>query len=51
MPGGNEKKNSRIMVVEDELIVATNIENQLRKIGYEVIPVVDSGEEAYFGSS
>lgn len=34
------------MVVEDELIVATNIENQLRKIGYEVIPVVDSGEEA-----
>ena len=46
MPGENERKNSKIMVVEDELIVATNIENQLRKIGYEVIPAVDSGEEA-----
>lgn len=34
------------MVVEDELIVATNIENQLRKIGYDIIPSVDSGEEA-----
>ncbi|MCU0288913.1 MAG: response regulator, partial [Acidobacteria bacterium] len=46
MPGGNENKISKIMVVEDELIVATNIENQLRKIGYEVISNIDSGEEA-----
>lgn len=34
------------MIVEDELIVARNIENHLRKIGYEVISIVDSGEEA-----
>jgi PAS domain S-box-containing protein len=36
----------KIMIVEDELIVAKNIENHLRKIGYEVIAIVDSGEEA-----
>jgi len=36
----------KIMIVEDELIVAKNIENHLRKIGYEVISIVDSGEEA-----
>lgn len=36
----------KIMIVEDELIVAKNIENHLRKIGYEVVFIVDSGEEA-----
>jgi PAS domain S-box-containing protein len=36
----------KIMIVEDERIVAKNIENHLRKIGYEVISIVDSGEEA-----
>jgi PAS domain S-box-containing protein len=36
----------KIMIVEDELIVAKNIENHLQKIGYEVISIVDSGEEA-----
>ena len=36
----------RIMIVEDELIVAQNLENQLQKLGYEVPAVVNSGQEA-----
>jgi len=36
----------KIMIVENELIVAKNIENHLRKLGYEVIFIADSGEEA-----
>lgn len=34
------------MIVEDELIVAKNLENHLRKSGYEAILTADSGEEA-----
>ncbi|UCH96519.1 MAG: response regulator [Candidatus Aminicenantes bacterium] len=37
-------QKTKVMVAEDELIVARNIENQLRKLGYEVTAVVDSGE-------
>jgi PAS domain S-box-containing protein len=36
----------QIMIVEDELIVAKNIEISLRKAGYEVPAIVSSGEEA-----
>jgi two-component system cell cycle sensor histidine kinase/response regulator CckA len=36
----------QIMIVENELIVAKNIENHLRKMGYELISIVDSGEKA-----
>ncbi|MGD2092424.1 MAG: response regulator [Candidatus Aminicenantes bacterium] len=36
----------KIMIVEDELIVARSIENHLRKIGYEVVFITDSGERA-----
>lgn len=36
----------KIMVVEDELIVAKNIESKLKKLGYEVISMITSGEEA-----
>ncbi len=35
-----------ILVVEDEFIVAMDIQNRLRKFGYTVIGLVDSGEEA-----
>ncbi|NES90633.1 MAG: hypothetical protein F6K13_16080, partial [Okeania sp. SIO2B9] len=31
---------------EDELIVAENITRNLNKLGYEVLGIVDSGEEA-----
>jgi hypothetical protein len=37
---------ARIVVVEDESIVAKDIQNSLRKMGYEVPAVVPSGEEA-----
>ncbi|MGD1804684.1 putative bifunctional diguanylate cyclase/phosphodiesterase [Dapis sp. BLCC M126] len=37
---------TKILVVEDELIAAENISRNLKKLGYEVIGIVDSGEEA-----
>ena len=36
----------RLLVVEDDALVAEDIAQQLRKLGYEVVAVVDSGEEA-----
>jgi len=36
----------RILVVEDEPIVAMDIQHRLRKLGYTVVRVVPSGEEA-----
>ena len=36
----------KIMVVEDELIVAKNIESKLKKLGYQVVSMITSGEEA-----
>ncbi|GGA28676.1 EAL domain-containing protein [Okeania sp. KiyG1] len=37
---------TKILIIEDELIVAENIARNLRKLGYEVVGIVDSGEEA-----
>ncbi|MGK7921816.1 MAG: EAL domain-containing protein [Trichodesmium sp.] len=37
---------TKILVVEDELIAAENISRNLKKLGYEVIGIVDSGREA-----
>lgn len=34
------------MIVEDEAIVALDIQNRLRLLGYEIVSVVSSGEEA-----
>ncbi len=42
----NPKSPTTILVVEDELIAAENIARNLKKLGYEVIGIVDSGEEA-----
>ena len=36
----------QILIVEDELIVATSVQVSLRKAGYEVPAIVSSGEEA-----
>lgn len=41
-----QKPPIRILVVEDELIVAENIAKNLGKMGYVVVGIVDSGEEA-----
>ncbi|HYF50488.1 MAG TPA: response regulator [Planctomycetota bacterium] len=37
---------TRILVVEDEMIVALDIEETLRRLGYSVAAVVSTGEEA-----
>ena len=37
---------SKILVVEDEFITATDIENRLKEMGYDVPAVVDNGDEA-----
>jgi len=39
-------KKKRIIVVENELIVSKNIENQLIKLGYEVVAIIDNGPDA-----
>lgn len=39
-------ENARIMVVEDEAIIAKDIQNLLNGLGYSVPAVVSSGEEA-----
>lgn len=38
--------NINILIVEDEIIVAKDIENKLKKVGYTVSGLVSSGEEA-----
>ncbi|OEC87845.1 MULTISPECIES: response regulator [Methanobacterium] len=39
-------ENIKILVVEDENIVALDIENRLKGLGFTVLPVISSGEEA-----
>ena len=39
-------KKARILIVEDEAIIAMEIENQLQSLGYEVTSVVNTGEKA-----
>ncbi|MGB3401648.1 MAG: EAL domain-containing protein [Microcoleaceae cyanobacterium] len=39
-------KKPTIMIVEDELIVAENIAQSLKKLGYPISAIVDSGERA-----
>lgn len=38
--------NAQILVVEDERIVAADIEKRLKKVGYNVLATVTTGEEA-----
>lgn len=39
-------ENAKIMIVEDEKIVARDIKNRLKKLGYNVLDIVSSGKEA-----
>jgi PAS domain S-box-containing protein len=41
-----EKTVKQILVVEDEIIIAENIQRKLKKMGYAVPVIVSSGEEA-----
>jgi len=36
----------RILIVEDEIMIAKDIESKLRNLGYESLPIVTSGEKA-----
>ncbi|MCP4608053.1 MAG: response regulator, partial [Planctomycetes bacterium] len=38
--------NTRILVVEDEGIVAIDLQNRLERLGYDIPVVVSSGEQA-----
>ena len=40
------KKNIKLLIVEDELIVAENISRNLKQQGYEIVGIVSTGEEA-----
>jgi len=39
-------EKAKILIVEDEAIIAMEIESQLQGLGYEVISIVDTGEKA-----
>ena len=44
--GGNKMGKAKILVVEDQNIVALNIRNKLKNLGYTVPSTAASGEEA-----
>ncbi len=39
-------EKTRILIVEDEAIIAMEVESQLQSLGYEVTSIVDTGEKA-----
>jgi CheY-like chemotaxis protein len=39
-------EKTRILIVEDEAIIAMETESQLQSLGYEVTSIVDAGEKA-----
>jgi CheY-like chemotaxis protein len=41
-------EKAKILIVEDEAIIAMVIESQLQNLGYEVTSIVDTGEKAHF---
>ncbi len=45
-PKQTNMKKSKVLVVEDESIIAIDIQNQLQSLGYEVGDIVSSGVEA-----
>ena len=38
-------EKSKILIVEDEAIIAMEMESQLQSLGYEVTSIVDTGEK------
>ncbi|MDQ7054267.1 MAG: response regulator [candidate division KSB1 bacterium] len=41
-----KQRRTRVLIVEDENIVALDIQNRLQRLGYEVVGVASSGELA-----
>ncbi len=44
--GKGEIKSKSILIVEDEAITALNLKLDLEDLGYEVIGIVDNGQDA-----
>jgi len=44
--GGNPPRAARVLIVEDEQIVAVDLEGHLNRLGYQVVDTAASGEEA-----
>ncbi len=42
----SQAKKARLLVVEDEAVVAIDVRGHLERLGYEVVGVADTGEEA-----
>lgn len=42
----NPSQNATVLIVEDEAIVAADLAGKLRRLGYEVAGIADSGEVA-----
>ncbi len=40
-------KKTKILIVEDEAIIAMEIESQLQSLGYEVTTISNTGEKAF----
>ncbi|MFM6154851.1 MAG: response regulator, partial [Sphaerospermopsis kisseleviana] len=40
--------NAKILIVEDELLIANNIARKLTKLGYEIVDMVSSGRDAIY---
>ncbi|MEJ2207696.1 MAG: response regulator, partial [Anaerolineae bacterium] len=43
---GEQVGSTQILIVEDEMIVAHNLKSRLEGLGYQVLPIARSGEEA-----
>lgn len=48
MTAENNKKS--ILIVEDESIIALNLKMDLEDLGYEVINIVDNGDDAIYNA-
>lgn len=46
LPTGTAMKTVRVLIVEDEYILARNLQEGLESFGYQVLGIVDSGEAA-----
>ena len=44
----NENNSKSILIVEDESIIALNLKYDLEDLGYEVIDIVDNGDDAIY---
>lgn len=43
---GNNNIKIRVLIVEDEAIIALDLKHRLRRMGYEVVACADTGEDA-----